>query len=136
VVSGEALEDCLLVSPRQWISWKLQAAKCIDTLCQDVKSVIEFADSCFCIVMALPMKLTWNLQMPQSKKVGILLLFASGVFCILFASLRVVQVAINDGKPEADAQRPDPTWLAIWGMVKCAKGTYSMNMSVTELISY
>jgi hypothetical protein len=72
--------------------------------------------------MALPMRLTWNLQMPRNKKVGILLLFASGVVAILFACLRVTQVAINAAKPEAEGQPLDPTWLAIWGMVECAIG--------------
>ncbi|KAI4681140.1 uncharacterized protein J4E88_005647 [Alternaria novae-zelandiae] len=70
--------------------------------------------------MALPTWLTWNLQMPRSKKISILCLFATGVVCILFACLRVTQVAINASKPEAVAQPLDPTWLAIWGMVECS----------------
>jgi hypothetical protein len=73
--------------------------------------------------MALPIRLTWNLKMARSKKIGILLLFATGVICILFACLRVVQVAINSTKPGAVGQPLDPTWLAIWGMVECAIGT-------------
>lgn len=63
--------------------------------------------------MALPLKLTWNLQMPRNKKEAISLLFASDFVCILFACLRVVQVAINTAKSEADGQPLDPTWLAI-----------------------
>ncbi|KAI4632857.1 hypothetical protein J4E80_000216 [Alternaria sp. BMP 0032] len=70
--------------------------------------------------MALPTWLTWNLQMPRSKKISILCLFATGVVCILFACLRVTQVAINASKPEAAGQPLDPTWLAIWGMVECS----------------
>ncbi|CAN9093959.1 unnamed protein product [Alternaria sp. RS040] len=70
--------------------------------------------------MALPIWLTWNLQMPRSKKVSILCLFATGVICILFACLRVTQVAINAAKPESIGQPLDPTWLAIWGMVECS----------------
>ncbi|CAI9625696.1 hypothetical protein GT037_000857 [Alternaria burnsii] len=72
------------------------------------------------MIMALPIWLTWNLQMPRSKKVSILCLFATGVICILFACLRVTQVAINAAKPEAIGQPLDPTWLAIWGMVECS----------------
>ncbi|KAF3032371.1 hypothetical protein E8E11_002939, partial [Didymella keratinophila] len=72
------------------------------------------------MVMALPISLTWNLQMPRSKKIGILTLFATGFICILFACLRVTQVAVNAAKPEADGQPLDPTWLAIWGMVECS----------------
>jgi hypothetical protein len=73
--------------------------------------------------MALPIWLTWNLQMPRSKKISIVCLFATGVICILFACLRVTQVAINASKPEAAVQPLDPTWLAIWGMVECSIGT-------------
>ncbi|KAF1930601.1 uncharacterized protein M421DRAFT_377665 [Didymella exigua CBS 183.55] len=72
------------------------------------------------MVMALPMSLTWNLQMPRSKKNAILTLFGTGVICILFACLRVTQVAVNAAKPEAAGQPLDPTWLAIWGMVECS----------------
>ena len=72
--------------------------------------------------MALPTWLTWNLQMPRSKKISILCLFATGVICVLFACLRVMQVAINASKPEAAGQPLDPTWLAIWGMVECSIG--------------
>jgi hypothetical protein len=61
--------------------------------------------------------------MARGKKMGILLLFATGVICILFACLRVVQVAINSTKAGAAGQPLDPTWLAIWGMVECARGT-------------
>ncbi|KAH6872353.1 hypothetical protein BKA58DRAFT_468154 [Alternaria rosae] len=71
------------------------------------------------MIMALPIWLTWNLQMPRSKKISILCLFATGVVCVLFACLRVTQVAINASKPEAAEQPLDPTWLAIWGMVEC-----------------
>jgi len=72
--------------------------------------------------MALPTWLTWNLQMPRSKKISILCLFATGIVCILFACLRVTQVAINASTPEAAGQPLDPTWLAIWGMVECSIG--------------
>jgi hypothetical protein len=58
----------------------------------------------FRTVMALPIRLTWSLKMARGKKIGILLLFASGVICILSACLRVVQVAINSTKPRAAGQ--------------------------------
>lgn len=60
--------------------------------------------------------------MPRSKRNAIILLFATGLVCIVFACLRVTQVAINAAKPEADGQPLDPTWLAIWGMVECSIG--------------
>ena len=61
--------------------------------------------------------------MPRSKQISILCLFATGVVCVLFACLRVTQVAINASKTEAAEQPLDPTWLAIWGIVECSIGT-------------
>ncbi|KAF2996220.1 hypothetical protein E8E13_002562 [Curvularia kusanoi] len=78
------------------------------------------------IIMALPMKLTWNLQMARSKKYAILTLFGTGFVCIFFACLRVAQVAINASKPEAAGQPLDPTWLAIWGIVECSIGVLTI----------
>ncbi|KAF1947957.1 hypothetical protein EJ02DRAFT_391409 [Clathrospora elynae] len=72
------------------------------------------------MIMALPIKLTWNLQMPRSKKIAILILFGSGIVCILFACLRVSQVAVNAANPESDGQPLDPTWISIWGVVECS----------------
>ncbi|KAH6639598.1 hypothetical protein C7974DRAFT_449703 [Boeremia exigua] len=72
------------------------------------------------MIMALPIRLIWNLQMPRSKKNAIMTLFGTGFICIVFACLRVAQVAINAAKPEAAGQPLDPTWLAIWGMVECS----------------
>ncbi|XPS81621.1 hypothetical protein M3J09_013551 [Ascochyta lentis] len=72
------------------------------------------------MIMALPIGLTWKLQMPRSKKTAILLLFTTGFTCIIFACLRVSQVAINAAKREADGQPLSPTWLTIWGMVECS----------------
>jgi hypothetical protein len=76
--------------------------------------------------MGLPIKLTWNLKMVRNKKIAIRVLFASGVVCIMFAALRVAQVAINAAKPGAGNQPLDPTWLAIWGMVECSIGRFSL----------
>jgi hypothetical protein len=75
----------------------------------------------FFTVMALPIWLTWNLQIERSKKIAILSLFGSGFVCILFACIRVGQIAVNASR-EAAGQPLDPTWLAIWGMVECAVG--------------
>ena len=60
--------------------------------------------------------------MPTSKKVSIRVLFGIGFICILFAGIRVAQVAINTARPKADGQTLDPR-LAIWGMVECSIGT-------------
>jgi hypothetical protein len=67
---------------------------------------------------------------------AILVLFASGFVCVLFACLRVAQVAINAAKPEADGQPLDPTWLAIWGMVECSIGNYRVNVYKCDKLTY
>ena len=71
--------------------------------------------------MALPIRLTWNLQMPRTKKVAIIVLFASGVVCIVIATLRVAQVAALEAY--TDRLTINPTWLGIWNMIECAIGT-------------
>ena len=43
-------------------------------------------------VLFMPMKLTWNLNMPQTQKIGVRILFGTGLICILFATIRVVQI--------------------------------------------
>ena len=72
------------------------------------------------IVMALPIRLTWNLQMARGKKFGIIALFVTGAICIIVATLRVAQITHNVNKY---GQGIDGTWLAIWGMVECSIGT-------------
>ncbi|ORX94634.1 hypothetical protein BCR34DRAFT_629167 [Clohesyomyces aquaticus] len=62
------------------------------------------------MIMFLPMKLVWNVQMPRAQKIGVIALFASGVVIIAFATLRVIQVGIRAGKHAS----PSPTWLALW----------------------
>ncbi|KAF2030478.1 hypothetical protein EK21DRAFT_100358 [Setomelanomma holmii] len=41
------------------------------------------------------MHLTWNLQLSRGRKVALLMLFASGVACIIIATLRAAQVTAN-----------------------------------------
>ncbi|KAH7371560.1 hypothetical protein BKA66DRAFT_423769 [Pyrenochaeta sp. MPI-SDFR-AT-0127] len=67
------------------------------------------------MVMFLPIRLIWNLQMARSRKIGCGLLFASGFVCILFSTIRIVQVG-GDGKP----QSPDPKWLTMWTIIECS----------------
>lgn len=66
--------------------------------------------------------------MPRRKKISMLCLFGTGFVCILFACLRVTQVAVNASKPEAVDAPLDPTWLAIWGMVECSIGKLSSHL--------
>lgn len=51
------------------------------------------------MVMALPIRLTWGLQMERGQRVGLSVLFGSGLIVVVFATLRVVKVGIE---PNAD----------------------------------
>ncbi|KAL6152530.1 hypothetical protein ACJBU6_09393 [Exserohilum turcicum] len=71
-------------------------------------------------IMAFPVWVIWDLQMPRGKKISIMCLFATGFICVMFACLRVIQVGVNTSKPINKGLPLDPTWLAIWGMVECS----------------
>ncbi|KAG9194878.1 hypothetical protein G6011_04913 [Alternaria panax] len=68
------------------------------------------------MIMALPIQLVWNLQMARGKKIAVVALFASGIVCMAFATLRVVQIGIKSENSTA----PSPTWLALWTLVENA----------------
>jgi len=65
--------------------------------------------------MALPICLVWNLQMPRRQRVAICALFASGLICIAFATIRVVQIGIND---KGQASTPEPKWMTLWSAME------------------
>jgi hypothetical protein len=67
-------------------------------------------------VMALPIKLVWNLQMARGQKVAVIALFASGFVCIAFATIRVIQIGMKAGNNTS----PSPTWLAMWTIIESA----------------
>ncbi|KAH6865672.1 hypothetical protein BKA58DRAFT_461582 [Alternaria rosae] len=66
------------------------------------------------LLMFLPFRMTWNLRLPRAQKLGIFVLFGSGWICIVFATLRVVQVSVKDGLPKI----PDPKWLQMWTIIE------------------
>ncbi|KAH7396260.1 hypothetical protein BKA66DRAFT_557129 [Pyrenochaeta sp. MPI-SDFR-AT-0127] len=68
-------------------------------------------------IMFLPIRLTWNLQMPISQKIGVFVLFGSGFICILFATLRVIQIGV-DGRGKATT--PEPKWMLFWTVLECS----------------
>jgi hypothetical protein len=74
--------------------------------------------------MFLPLRLTWNLQLPRKQKIGVFVLFSSGFICIAFATLRVIQLGV-DGRGRATT--PEPKWLLLWTVVECAMGMFSAN---------
>ncbi|KAI4950053.1 hypothetical protein J4E91_004709 [Alternaria rosae] len=75
-------------------------------------------------VMFLPFRMTWNLRLPRAQKLGIFVLFGSGWICIVFATLRVVQVSVKDGLPKI----PDPKWLQMWTIIETSMGWWALDM--------
>jgi hypothetical protein len=61
------------------------------------------------------MKLTWNLRMPRLQKFGVRILFGTGLICIIFATIRVVQIG---SKTNGGNTQPDPAWLMLWTMLE------------------
>lgn len=66
-------------------------------------------------VLFLPMKLVWNLNMPQLQRWGIRVLFGTGLICILFATIRVIQIG---SKTNGGNTQPEPAWLMLWTMLE------------------
>ncbi|KAK7547085.1 hypothetical protein BKA81DRAFT_331784 [Phyllosticta paracitricarpa] len=66
------------------------------------------------MIMVLPIRLIWNLQMPRSEKIGIGGLFCAALVCVLFAILRVVQVGVKSKSNST----PSSSWLALWAIIE------------------
>ncbi|EUC41051.1 hypothetical protein COCMIDRAFT_107241 [Bipolaris oryzae ATCC 44560] len=68
-------------------------------------------------IMFLPLFLTWKLQMPRKRKIGIFILFGSGFVCIAFSTIRVIQLGVDR---RGKATMPELDWLLLWDVVECA----------------
>lgn len=66
--------------------------------------------------------------MPRRKKIGMIMLFSSGVACIFIATLRAAQITANTIRTKDPV---DGTWLALWGIVESAIGTFRCSYSKT-----
>ena len=53
--------------------------------------------------------------MPRQQKVAICMLFATGLVCISFATIRVVQIGIND---KGQSTSTDPRWMVLWSVME------------------
>ncbi|KAL2801764.1 hypothetical protein BJX63DRAFT_438507 [Aspergillus granulosus] len=79
------------------------------------------------MIMILPLRLIWNLQMTSHQKRSIGALFCISWICVLFATIRVVEVGNN-----YEGGMPNPAWLALWGIIEssiaviigCCPGLY------------
>ncbi|KAJ5407977.1 hypothetical protein N7509_001860 [Penicillium cosmopolitanum] len=78
-------------------------------------------------IMALPLRLIWNLRMKPRQKLSIGGLFCFGWVCIIVSTIRVVKL----GEGTATGV-PAPSWLALWAtieasiavMIGCCPGLY------------
>ncbi|KAJ8113343.1 hypothetical protein OPT61_g4508 [Boeremia exigua] len=66
------------------------------------------------LIMLLPIRVVWKLQVPRGQKIAIVALFSSGLVCIAFATLRLIQV----GRQSGDTYSPNPTWLSLWTVIE------------------
>jgi hypothetical protein len=68
--------------------------------------------------------------MQRSHKIGIFVLFGSGFICIVFATLRVIQLGI-DGRGRTTT--PEPKWMLLWTVLECSMGTQDLRLIFHDL---
>ena len=74
---------------------------------------------CDLLIMALPLRLLWNLQINRQQKTALAAIFSLGFIIIIFAIVRVIETS-------ASIHHVDPVWLALWSMIEAGIGmTYS-----------
>ncbi|KAF2643779.1 hypothetical protein P280DRAFT_444904 [Massarina eburnea CBS 473.64] len=66
------------------------------------------------MIMFLPLRLVIHVQIPRARKISVMALFSSGLVCILFATIRVVQI----GEKATNNTTPSSSWLALWAIVE------------------
>ena len=70
---------------------------------------------CDLLIMALPLRLLWNLQINRQQKTALAAIFSLGFIIIIFAIVRVVETS-------ASIHHVDPVWLALWSMIEAGIG--------------
>ncbi|KAF2473677.1 uncharacterized protein BDR25DRAFT_386509 [Lindgomyces ingoldianus] len=68
------------------------------------------------MIMFLPIRLIWNLQMPRAQKLSVVALFCTGFVCIFFAIIRIVQIGVKAD----NSTTPSTSWLAFWAIIECS----------------
>ena len=64
-------------------------------------------------VMALGLRLLWNLRITKKEKLALGTIFSVGFIKIAFAAIRVVKIG-------ASSKHVNPIWLALWSMVEAS----------------
>ncbi|EFW22611.1 hypothetical protein D8B26_000738 [Coccidioides posadasii str. Silveira] len=65
------------------------------------------------LIMVLPLRLIWGLQMSSRRKLAVGALFSVGIFCTITATIRLVQIT-----SKTRVTNPNALWLALWGSVE------------------
>ena len=73
----------------------------------------------FFLVMALPLRLLWGLQINSRQKLALGGIFSLGIIIIIFAIVRVVEIS-------ATFNHVNPLWLALWSMIEASVGEHSV----------
>ncbi|MCJ1413432.1 hypothetical protein MMC19_007537 [Ptychographa xylographoides] len=68
---------------------------------------------CDILIMALPLRLLWGLQINTRQKSALAGIFLLGIIIIVFAIVRVVETS-------ATFDHVNPMWLALWSMVEAS----------------
>ncbi|KAH0544804.1 hypothetical protein FGG08_001033 [Glutinoglossum americanum] len=69
------------------------------------------------LIMALPMRLLWNLRISRAEKISVACIFGVGVICMIFATIRVISIS-----QKAETGQASPTWLALWAVIEDSVG--------------
>ena len=67
------------------------------------------------LVMALPIRLVWDLRIDRKRKTGLAAIFLLGFLDIIFATIRVIETS-------ASVRHVDVVWLGLWSMIEASVG--------------
>lgn len=73
-------------------------------------------DWCFRLVLAIPFKILWNVQISRRDKTVLMLLFSLTIFTMVVAIIKVTLTIRTN--------REDDSWLYMWAAVEPAVGTW------------
>lgn len=68
-------------------------------------------------VMALPIRLVWDLRIDRKRKAGLAGIFLLGIIDIVFAIVRVIETS-------ASVHHVDVVWLGLWSMIEASVGKW------------
>lgn len=76
---------------------------------------------CDLLIMALPLRVLWDLQINRQQKSALAAIFSLGFVVIVFAVVRVIETS-------ASIHHVDPIWLGLWSMIEASVGKQKMRL--------